>query len=57
MSTAWGIRQAITVAISASESDNAGYSADYKRGWEDACEVILARLKHAYELEDPKPIG
>jgi hypothetical protein len=57
MTTAWGLRQAITVAINQSEAKNEGYTELYKRGWDDACAVILAQLKATYDREDPKPIG
>ena len=57
MSTVWGLRQAISIAIKQSEEENKGYTELYKRGWEDACSVILAQLKAAYDREDPKPIG
>lgn len=57
MSTAWGLRQAITIAIKQSEEENKGYPELYKLGWEDACSVILKELKATYDREDPKPIG
>jgi adenosyl cobinamide kinase/adenosyl cobinamide phosphate guanylyltransferase len=54
---AWGLRQAITIAVTEETHENTGYSEDYKRGWEDACGVILKQLKALYDQADPKPIG